>query len=321
MNVSIIIPNYNGLRFLATCLDAVARQTYDRRQTEVILVDDASADDSVAFVRRHYPAVVVVQMPRNSGLAAACNAGARAAAGDLLVMLNNDTEVEPGWLAALVEAAQAHPQAAAIASKMLLFDRRDTLHNAGDLMAADGIPRNRGVWERDVGQYDADLEIFGGCGGGVAYRRTAWEQAGGFDARLFMYLEDVDLAWRLQLLGWRAVFAPHARLYHHLSATGGGTLASFYVGRNTLWVIAKDMPGPLIRRHLGSIVAAQLKIAREAIGAWRGAAARARLRGQLAGLLGLPKVLGWRREVQRTRIASLAEIERLLIQPEPRPNL
>ncbi len=321
MNVSIIIPNYNGLRFLATCLDAVGRQTYDRRQTEVILVDDASADDSVAFVRRHYPAVVVVQMPRNSGLAAACNAGARAAAGDLLVMLNNDTEVEPGWLAALVEAAQAHPQAAAIASKMLLFDRRDTLHNAGDIMGADGIPRNRGVWERDVGQYDAHLEIFGGCGGGVAYRRTAWEQAGGFDARLFMYLEDVDLAWRLQLLGWRAVFAPHARLYHHLSATGGGTLASFYVGRNTLWVIAKDMPGPLIRRHLGSIVAAQLKIAREAIGACRGAAARARLRGQLAGLLGLPKVLGWRREVQRTRIASLAEIERLLVQPEPRPSV
>jgi len=321
MNVSIIIPNYNGRRFLATCLDAVAGQTYGREKTEVILVDDASSDDSVAFVRQHYPDVRVVQMPRNSGLAAACNAGARAARGDLLVMLNNDTEVEPGWLAALVEAARAHPQAAAIASKMLLFDRRDTLHNAGDIMAADGIPRNRGVWERDTGQYDADLEIFGGCGGGVAYRRTAWEQAGGFDERLFMYLEDVDLAWRLQLLGWRAVFAPQARLYHHLSATGGGTLASFYVGRNTLWVIAKDMPGPLIRRHFGSIVAAQLKIARDALAAWRGAAARARLRGQIAGLLGLPKVLGWRREVQRTRVASLAEIERLLVHPEPRPSL
>ncbi len=86
------------------------------------------------------------------------------------------------------------------------------------------------------------------------YRRAAWEQAGGFDERLFMYLEDVDLAWRLRLLGWDAVFAPAARLYHHLSATGGGTLASYYVGRNTIWVIAKDMPGPLIRRHFGRIV-------------------------------------------------------------------
>ena len=228
--------------------------------TEVILVDDASTDDSVAFVQANYPEVKIVRLARNSGLAAGCNAGARVATGDLLVMLNNDTEAEPGWLAALVEMAAAHPKAGAIASKMLLFDRRDTLHNAGDVMGVDGIPRNRGVWEVDRGQYDADLTIFGGCGGGVAYRREAWEQAGGFDERLFMYLEDVDLAWRLQLLGWEAVFAPAARLYHHLSATGGGKLASFYVGRNTIWVIAKDMPGALIRRHFGRIVRAQWRV-------------------------------------------------------------
>ena len=138
MNTSIIIPNYNGLRFLAPCLDALRGQTYPRELTEVILVDDGSTDDSVSFVRGRYPEVVIVQMARNSGLAAACNAGARAAHGDLLVMLNNDTEVEPGWLAALVESAAAHPAAGTIASKMLLFDRRDTLHNAGDLMGADG---------------------------------------------------------------------------------------------------------------------------------------------------------------------------------------
>ena len=158
--------------------------------------------DSVAFVTEHYPEVKIVKLARNSGLAVGCNAGGRAAEGELLVMLNNDTEVEPGWLAALVAASTAYPQAGAIASKMLLFDRRDTLHNAGDLMGADGIPRNRGVWERDAGQYDAQPQIFGGCGGGVMYRRAAWEQTGGFDERLFMYLEDVDLAWRLQLLGW-----------------------------------------------------------------------------------------------------------------------
>jgi GT2 family glycosyltransferase len=310
---SIIIPNYNGLRFLPTCLDALRAQTYPRELTEVILVDDASADDSVTFVQTNYPEVKVVCMARNSGLAAACNAGARAAQGDLLVMLNNDTEAEPGWLASLVEAAVARPKAGAIASKMLLFDRRDTLHNAGDLMGADGIPRNRGVWQRDVGQYDNNTTVFGGCGGGVAYRREAWEQAGGFDERLFMYLEDVDLAWRLRLLGWQAVFAPQARLYHHLSATGGGTLASFYVGRNTVWVIAKDMPGPLIRRHFGRIVAAQLKITWEALRSWRGAAARARLRGQMAGLVGLPRVLGWRREVQGTRISDIGELEKLLV--------
>ena len=312
LSASIIIPNYNGLRFLAPCLDALAAQTYPRELTEVILVDDASTDDSVPFVQANYPHVNIVRLARNSGLAAGCNAGARVAIGELLVMLNNDTEAEPDWLAALVEMAAAHPRAGTIASKMLLFDRRDTLHNAGDVMGVDGIPRNRGVWEVDRGQYDADLTIFGGCGGGVAYRREAWEQAGGFDERLFMYLEDVDLAWRLRLLGWEAVFAPVARLYHHLSATGGGKLASFYVGRNTIWVIAKDMPGDLARRHFGRIVRAQAQIGWDALRAWRGDAARARLRGQLAGLAGLPRVLGWRRAVQAMRIVESASLERLL---------
>ncbi|PKO21166.1 MAG: glycosyltransferase family 2 protein [Chloroflexi bacterium HGW-Chloroflexi-1] len=313
---SVIIPNYNGLRFLPTCLDALRGQIYPADLTEVILVDDASTDDSVVFVREHYPEVVVVQLARNSGLAVGCNAGAAAARGDLLVLLNNDTEAEPGWLAALVETVRAHPQAGAIASKMLLFDRRDHLHNAGDVMGADGIPRNRGVWQRDQGQFDADRTIFGGCGGGVAYRREAWEQAGGFDERLFMYLEDVDLAWRLQLLGWDAVFAPDARLYHHVSATGGGALASFYTGRNTIWVIAKDMPGPLIRRHFGRIVAAQWRVTRDALAAWRGEAARARVRGQLAGIVGLPKVLRWRRAVQEKRVMGIEELERLLVREQ-----
>jgi GT2 family glycosyltransferase len=228
-------------------------------------------------------------------------------------MLNNDTEAEPGWLAALVEAAEAHLRAGSIASKMLLFDRRGTLHNTGDLMGADGIPRNRGVWQTDGGQYDGSPCVFGGCGGGVAYRRRAWEQTGGFDERLFMYLEDVDLAWRLQLLGWDAIFAPEARLYHQLSATGGGVLSSYYTGRNTVWVIAKDMPGPLIRRHLGRILRSQWRITRDALRAWRGKAARARLRGQIAGLLGLPRVLAWRRTTQATRKASIETIDAMLV--------
>ncbi len=313
LKCSIIIPNYNGLRFIQPCLDALRNQTYPGELTEVILVDDASTDESVPFVQAHYPEVHVVRLAQNSGLAVGCNAGAAAATGDLLVMLNNDTEAEPGWLAALAAAAEAHPDAGAFASKMLLYDRRDTLHNAGDVMGVDGIPRNRGVWQRDAGQYDDRPVVFGGCGGGVAYRRAAWEQTGGFDARLFMYLEDVDLAWRLQLRGWPAVFVPAARLYHHLSATGGGVLSSYYTGRNTIWVIAKDMPGPLLRRHFGRIVAAQWRITRDALAAWRGAAARARLRGQLAGLAGLPRVLGWRRAVQRAATVPAEHIERLMV--------
>ncbi len=311
--VTIIIPTYNGLRLLIACLDALRQQTYPAQATEIIVVDDASSDETASFVREHYPEARLVVMPRNRGLAAACNAGAAQAHGQFLVMLNNDTEPEAGWLAALVASAEANPQAGAIASKMLLYDRRDILHNAGDVIGTDGVPRNRGVWQRDDGQFDQHPTVFGGCGGGVAYRRTAWEEAGGFDEHLFMYLEDVDLAWRLQLRGWGAIFAPAARLYHHLSATGGGVLASFYTGRNMIWVLAKDMPAPLLRRYAGRIWGAQWRITRDALGAWRGQAARARLRGQLAGLLGLPRALRWRGAVQSARRVSIQQLDDLLI--------
>jgi GT2 family glycosyltransferase len=311
--VTIIIPTFNGLRLLVACLEALRQQTYPAQATEIIVVDDASSDGTASLLHERYPEVRVVVMPRNRGLAAACNAGAAQARGQLLVMLNNDTEPEPGWLAALVAAADANPQAGAIASKMLLHDRRDTLHNAGDVMGIDGVPRNRGVWQRDDGQFDLSPIVFGGCGGGVAYCRAAWEEAGGFDEHLFMYLEDVDLAWRLQLLGWSAAFAPAARLYHHLSATGGGVLASFFTGRNLIWVVAKDMPAPLLRRYAGCILRAQWRISRDALGAWRGRAARARLRGQLAGVLGLPRALRWRGAVQKTRRASIRQLDDLLV--------
>jgi len=309
---TIIIPNYNGEHLLPTCLDALRRQTYAHLET--IVVDDASTDGSVALLDRDYPEVQVVRQAPNAGLARACNAGARVAKGDLLVMLNSDTEAEPGWLAALVEAAAANPEAGSFASKMLLFDRRDILHSAGDTYSLDGIPHNRGVWQRDEGQYDEAPQIFSGCGGAVAYRRQAWEAVGGFDEDFFMYLEDVDLGWRLQLAGWPAVFVPRARVYHMLSATGGGVLASFFTGRNTIWVLAKDVPGWLLRRCWRRMLAAQWGIARNALAAWQGAAARARLRGQIVGLFTLPRMLRKRRSVQATRRISEAELLRLLIE-------
>lgn len=310
--VSIIIPNYNGLRFLDTCLHALQAQTYPQDKLEIILVDDASTDASVPYVQTRYPHVQVLPLERNSGLAVACNRGVAMSRGEIVILLNNDTEVEPKWVEALVVALQAHPWAGAAASKMLLFDRRRVLHSAGDMMGVDGIPRNRGVWEEDRGQYDADRVVFGGCGGAVAYRRHVWDELGGFDEDLFMYLEDVDLAWRMQLRGWGTVFAPEARVYHHLSATGGGPLASFYSGRNTIWVIAKNMPTPLLRRYWQDVLGAQWRITREALRAWRGEAARARLKGQFAGILGLPRMLNKRRAVQAQRRISLSDLDTLL---------
>lgn len=294
--LSVIIPHYNGVHHLTTCFTALRGQTYPH--LEIILADNGSSDDSVALTRRDFPEVKILELGHNFGFTGAINRGIEQAQGQILVPLNNDTEVAPGWAQAIVGALCAHPDAGIIACKMLLFDQRDTLHSAGDGFGVNGIPINRGVWQKDTGQFDNDTYIFGGCGGAVAYRREMLEDIGLFDEELFMYLEDVDLNWRAQLAGYKAVFAPQAVVYHRLSASGGGVIASYYTGRNTLWVLAKNLPGSIFRRHWRAILGAQLKIAGEALQAWRGEAARARLRGQLAGLWGLPRWLG-RRSKQR----------------------
>jgi GT2 family glycosyltransferase len=308
--LSIIIPHYNGAYHLPCCFNALRSQTYPH--LEIILADNGSTDESLTLTRRDFPDVKIIELGQNLGFAGAVNRGIEQAKGEIIVPLNNDTEVAPGWAQALVDTLLAYPDAGIIASKMLLFDRRDTLHSAGDGFGPDGIPINRGVWQKDRGQFDQDTYIFGGCGGAVAYRREMLDDIGPFDEDLFMYLEDVDLNWRAQLAGYRAVFAPNAVVYHHLSASGGGAIASFYTGRNTIFVLAKNLPGSIFRRHWRAIIEAQLKIAGEALRAWRGQAARARLRGQLVGLWGLPKWLAKRSAVRQKKRVDDGYLEGLL---------
>src|SRR5205085_3044506 len=122
-------------------------------------------------------------------------------------------------------ALDREPHAGAATSQLLLFDRRDTLHSAGDFFGLDGMPGSRGVWTRDDGRYDADTLVFGASGAAVVYRRSALDDVGLFDESLGAYCEDVDLNLRLRLAGYEIAFAPGARVYHRLSATGGGPLA------------------------------------------------------------------------------------------------
>jgi GT2 family glycosyltransferase len=311
---SVIIPHWNGIRFLPECLNALKTQTYPA--IEVILVDNASSDGSQAFVKEHYPWVKLIELPINTGFTGACNAGMRAATGDIICLLNNDTEVKSDWVAEVMDAFDRYPDVGSVASKMLLFDRRDHIHTTGDTFSIDGRAGNRGVWEKDSGQYDHEEFVFSACGGSSAYRRIMLDKIGLLDDDFFFLMEDVDLGWRAQLTGWRCLYTPKAVVYHHLSASGGGVTASYYAGRNTILLLVKVIPADFWRKHGGKILRAQWHDFLEAVRAWRGQAARARLKGMAAGLWGA--IRGWhkRRAVQSTRVVSLDYIESILSPPQ-----
>ncbi|MDE2636455.1 MAG: glycosyltransferase family 2 protein [Chloroflexota bacterium] len=309
---SVIIPNWNGKRFLDVCLDALRDQTID--DIEIILVDNASADGSQDFVRAEYPEVRLIALEENRGFTGACNIGMDAATGAYIALLNNDTEVERDWAEQVANAFAAHPHAGIVASKMLLFDRRNRLHTAGDFFTTDGRAGNRGAWECDCGQYDNGEYVFSACGGSAAYRRSMLSDIGALDDDFFFLLEDVDLAWRAQLAGYKVWYEPSAVVYHYLSATGGGVTASYHDGRNGIWLIVKCLPAGLARKYARQIIARQLSLLWDSLKSWRGQEARARLRGMAAGLLSIGGALAKRKRIQASKRVSDDYIESMLTQ-------
>jgi GT2 family glycosyltransferase len=319
--LSVIIPTHNGAQYLRECLQALFAQT--RGDFEAIVVDDASTD-STGEVLEGYPQVVNVRLEgrHGHGFVAAVNAGLARARGEIIVLLNNDAVPEPRWLEELMKALERNPWAGMAASRLMLYDRPDVFHSAGDYYGPNGLPDSRGVWQRDSGQYDREEEVFGPCAAAAAYRRAVLvdvARCGGtqppghvLDPQLWMYCEDVDLNLRARLRGHHTVYVPTARVRHRLSATGGGPLASYYVGRNLIYLIAKDLPGRVILRNLPCMVSAQLRIAVQAVRHIREPAARARLRGMLVGLLTWPRVLPARRRLMRSARLHPHEFEAML---------
>jgi len=315
---SIIIPHLNGQHHLDDCLGSLRRQTFS--DFEVILVDNGSTDGSQAYVKSHYPEVILLELEENSGFTGACTAGYKVSKADLVVLLNNDTEVDEHWLEALNSSFTRVPEAGSVASKMLLFDQRDVIHTAGDYYRADGIPGNRGVWQQDTGQYEDETFVFSACGGAAAYRREMLEKIGFLDEEFYFSCEDIDLAWRINFAGYRVLYNPKAVVYHKLKASGGsGATSSYYDGRNFLYVIWKNYPSSLFRKNWPAILRAQMKISQEALRSWRGEAARARLRGQLAGLWGFFKMRPKRKAIQASRRISDKSLEAILTPVDETP--
>jgi GT2 family glycosyltransferase len=304
----VAIPSYDGRLLLQTMLASLARQTLSAAR--IVVVDDCSQDDTLAYLRSDWPHVEVVALRRRGGVTAALNACLRAAApSELVGLFNNDMELHPDCLAELVAALDRHPEAGSATPKMLDFERRDVLDGAGDELVWRGGATRRGHGELDRGQYDAEQEVFAACGGAAVYRRAALEAVGEFDEAYFAYYEDFDWAFRAQLAGLGCRYVPSAVLYHRGSATLGRGLTDFngyHLWRNPVWLVAKCYPAGALLRHAPALARGQ---AGNLVAAARARRLRVWVRAMRDALRGLPAALRRRRSVQRARTVSLAELE------------
>jgi GT2 family glycosyltransferase len=307
--VTVVIPNWNGKRFLSSCLGSLREQSFE--DFEIILVDNGSTDGSVAFANRNFPEVRVLSLGENKGFSVAVNAGIKASGAEYVALLNNDTETDLEWLCALVRAAEAYPEAGLFASKMVDFYDRRVLDGAGDVLRRSGLPLRMGHGEPDRGQYDETAFVFGACAGAALYRHDMLDDVGLFDEDFFANCEDGDLSFRAQLAGYRCLYAPDAVVYHMGSATFGvrSPTATRLGTRNSLCLLVKNLPTPLVPRLLPFVVAGQLS--RLVV-----TASTFTLRPHLEGLAGalrlLPLMLKKRREIQKRRRVSVGYIRRLL---------
>lgn len=287
LEASVVVVTWNGRERLGESLPAIVGQ--QGVVHEVILVDNGSTDGTTAWVRADYPSVRVVELSENTGFAAGNNRGFEAARAPLVATINNDAIPDPDWLAGLVRAATAYPNAGMFASRMVYLHDPSVIDSAGVSLDPLGI-----AWDRNAGTPvpdDVDGEVFGASAGAALYRRELLQATGGFDERFFAYLEDVDLAWRARWLGWKARYVPAARVRHMHSATWAedSPLKTYHLGRNKVWLIAKNYPlGPLLR-WLPLILA--YDAASLPITIWRQRSLAA-VRGRLAGLWRLPEI--WR---------------------------
>jgi GT2 family glycosyltransferase len=310
MTVAVLIVNWNGGPLLRQCLESLARQ--DRAPDHIILVDNNSDDDSLRRAEDWLRNVEVIRLQSNVGFARANNIAAAAARRfDALALLNPDAFADRGWLDALVKAADQAPDVAAFASQMLLAAEPEKLDGAGDSYHVSGRAWRNGHRMSAAGWPAVPTEVFAPCAGAALYRRQAFDEVNGFDERYFCYFEDIDLGFRLRLLGHRCLYVPSAIVRHSSSALSGyrSNFAVYHGERNAVWTFFKDMPAPLFWLYLPQHLA--LNVASLLFYPWRGQG-RVVLKAKLDALRGLPAVLHQRRAVQAARRATVKTVRKAL---------
>lgn len=248
-SVAVVILNWNGRRFLEQFLPSVCASTYPN--LEIVLADNASTDDSIAFVEQHYSAVRVIRNVRNDGYAGGYNAALMHVEATYYVLLNSDVEVTPGWIEPVIGLMERDASIGACQPKLLAYNERDTFEYAGAAggwMDVLGYPFARGRvfehCEKDQGQYDVAEPVFWASGAALFIRSDVFHEVGGFDTYFFAHQEEIDLCWRLHAAGYSVYSCPASVVYH----VGGGTLPKgnekkvMLNFRNNLLLLLKNMP-------------------------------------------------------------------------------
>jgi GT2 family glycosyltransferase len=289
--VSVIIVNYNGRTFLKKCLSSLLLQSYPAM--EIIFVDNGSKDGSIEYIKKEFPSVKIIANNENSGFAKGNNIGIKTAKGELIATLNTDTEVTPQWLEKLVNAMVSDENVGMCASKMLLMKYPDIINSTGILISRSGTCWDRGIFERDIGQYESMEEVFGPCAGAALYRMSMLDEIGLFDEDFIAYFEDTDLAFRGRLAGWKCLYVPKAAVYHMHGGTAGfeSDYTIYYGNRNVLWNPIKNFPIMLLIFYFPWIIGRNIGVIPYYILKGHG---KAVLRAKVDAIKGIPKMLAKR---------------------------
>ena len=242
ITTTIIIPNYNGLKFMDECIRSLNAQTYPNFRT--LVVDNGSTDGSVEWLKEHQ--IDTIFLPENTGFSGAVNVGIKAADTPYVLLLNNDVRVDEYFVAEMVRAIGQSERIFSVSSRMIQMYHPDRLDDAGDMYSLLGWAYQRGVG-RDLTHYRRSSRVFSACAGAAIYRREVFEEIGYFDEMHFAYLEDIDVGYRAKIAGYYNLYCPSAKVFHVGSGTSGSKYNSFKVklaARNNVYLNYKNMPAP-----------------------------------------------------------------------------
>ena len=305
---AIVILNWNGVKMLTRFLPNVL--DYSRDEATVYVADNASTDNSIEILKKHFPEVKIIVLEKNWGFAEGYNKALEQINAEYYVLLNSDVEVPHHWLTPLIEIMDNHPEAAACQPKLLSESNRDAFEYAGacgGFIDRYGYPFCRGrmfnTVENDDGQYDYATEVLWATGACMVIRAADFKQQGGFDARFFAHSEEIDLCWRLRLSGRKIYCIPDSFVYH----IGGGTLPknnpmkTYLNFRNNLTMLYKNLPDNELRHVMRMRTLLDYVAAFQALLAGRKGDFKAILKGRKAFKQWLPEYKEIREKIQNGR--------------------